>query len=405
MQLALRPYASVGVALAGAGLIAITPVAAPPDIQARAVRLSASGSGLDFGDLGGLFSVAGQDYPIATPAQLVTDTVTNLEGLQAQFAADPAPILEQIIVNQAGYANDLATAGENASSDFVSAVQGLPDVLQNAATDFSSGDVYDGLFTPWSYVLTSALDVNHDLLNGTAEVVQGVVGNLDNVVNDTGQVFTNALINNGNAVPLWLTELIRAPLLGPNAAVAGFAGVTQDIVTAAQSGDYATALTDLGYAPSTITDAFLNGYGNEAVARAVPDIESLAMRLGGLNPAFGLLTGSNASGFGLGGGTIENILLARADIAQDLGAASSRAFDSVFDAQSGPLAEMLTGATATAGLPDLSTALGDLSTLLDPTTLLGDLTGLFDPSAVTDIGTMLGTGLAPDLSGLLLSLF
>ncbi len=40
MQYALRPYATAGVALVGASIIAVTPVAAPlPELQARSVKL------------------------------------------------------------------------------------------------------------------------------------------------------------------------------------------------------------------------------------------------------------------------------------------------------------------------------------------------------------------------------
>ncbi len=40
-----------------------------------------------------------------------------------------------------------------------------------------------------------------------------------------------------NSVPTWLSELIVAGLYGPNAAVAAFDGVTDDITNALNAGD------------------------------------------------------------------------------------------------------------------------------------------------------------------------
>jgi hypothetical protein len=68
MQLALRSYAITGVAVVGAGLVAITPVApSVPDIpvQSPGVQLA---SAADLGDLAGLFSVA--DAADSTPTTL-----------------------------------------------------------------------------------------------------------------------------------------------------------------------------------------------------------------------------------------------------------------------------------------------------------------------------------------------
>lgn len=405
MQQAIRPYASAGVVLAGAGLIAITPVAGtPPDIQNRSVQLMSTGSPFDIGDLFSPAALDGQAFPITTPAELASDTATNLQDLQNQIAADPAPILEQIIANQAVYSNDLATAAENATSDFTSAVQGLPDVLAQASADFASGDVYDGLLTPYSYLLTSALQVNHDLLNGTSEVVQGITTNLQNLANDTGEAISAYFSNATDSVPTWLSELVVAPFYGPNAALAGFAGVSQDIVTAADNGDYSLVLSDLANAPSTILDAFLNGYGTGDVGVPVAaDISSDALRRAlGLNPEYGLLTGAAervkefATVLDGNQGTIENIYEASVRIANDLALGPTRIADAAND--------LLSGSTA-AGLPDLSTFIGDLSNALDPSTLLGDLSGLFDPSALSDLGAQLTADLGPDLSSVLLSLF
>lgn len=399
MQHVLRPYASAGVALAGAGLIAITPMAGTsPDIQSRAVRLMSTGSPFDFSDLLSTGTVSDQAFPITTPAELASDTANNLQLLQTQIAGDPAPILEALIGNQAVYSNDLATAAENANTDFTAAVSGLPEVLQQASANLSSGDVYDALFNPYSYLLTSALEVNHDLLNGASLFAQGVVNSLDNLVNDSGELMRGFITAQGDsAVPTWLSELVLAPLYGPNAAFAGFSGVSQDIVTAAHSGDYSTVLSDLTNAPTTIADAFLNGYDVYSVpvqpppaADAAADITTDATRrIAELNPAAGFLTGAPqleekvaadfASPYYGNQGTIENIYQASLDIARDLGPEQAKQAELA----NGPFAELLGGAASTSGLSDFSTVFGDLSGTLQP--LLTDFTGLLDPSGILSL--------------------
>ena len=61
-------------------------------------------------------------------------------------------------------------------------------------------------------------------------------------------------------------------------------------------------------------------------------------------------------------------------------------------------------ASATAPAADNASAAADLTTMLDPSMMLGDLSNVFDPSAITDIGTLLGADLAPNLGGVALDL-
>jgi hypothetical protein len=229
--------------------------------------------------------------------------------------------------------------------------------------------VYDGLFSPYSYLLTSVLDVNHDLLNGASLVAQGIVNSLDNLVNDSGDMMRQYITGLGDsAVPTWLSDLILAPLYGPNAAFAGFSGVSQDVVTAAHSGDYSTVLSDLANAPTTITDAFLNGYDvNSLAPPPTADIVSDAIRrMAELNPGYGFLTGAPRpeekaqdliSAFYGNQGTIENLYEASVRIAGDLGAEPTR----IADTANAPLTDLLGGAASTLGLSDLSTVFSDLS--------------------------------------------
>ena len=181
------------------------------------------------------------------------------------------------------------------------------------------------------------------------------------------------------AIPQWVTDLQVASLYGPNAAEYAMAGVTQDVINAYQSGDVTLALNDLSNAPSTIFDAYLNGYQVDGGVTA-KDLTDLAVLRTGLNPALGALNGGS-----------ESVLRAREIIAGDLGG-GVRAFDTL-------------GGADAAGSADLNAVLGDVSTLLNPSTALGEIATAFDPNAIADISSLLSADLAPNASGWVVDLF
>ena len=86
MHAAIRPYATGGIALVGASVIAVSPIAPPlPDIHlpnpahvAASVELAAATS-----------------Y-----AQVFQEAVANAQALLTTFMANPTPILSQIAKNQ-----------------------------------------------------------------------------------------------------------------------------------------------------------------------------------------------------------------------------------------------------------------------------------------------------------------
>lgn len=95
MHLALRPYVTAGVALVGAGVIAVTPAIAPPasiQPQTQAIELTAA---VD---------------PLTQWAGIITRTVTEASQFAQTIAANPAPILQQITQNQLGNAQTVSNA-------------------------------------------------------------------------------------------------------------------------------------------------------------------------------------------------------------------------------------------------------------------------------------------------------
>ena len=161
------------------------------------------------------------------------------------------------------------------------------------------------------------------------------------------------------------------------------AGVTQDILDAYQGGDYSLALSDLSNAPSTILDAYFNGYQVDGGVTAKDLTDLVGLRVG-LDPSEGALNGGS-----------ESVLRAKEIVAGDLGG-GTKAFDT------------LGGADATAAASstaDLNAILGDVSTLLNPSTALGEIATAFDPNAIADITSLLTADLAPNASGWVGDLF
>jgi hypothetical protein len=378
MEHSLRPYVTAGVVLAGVGLIAAVPIRPPaPEIQTRAVHLASID---DLGDPTSAASLAdSQEYPLATWADVYSDTTSNLQSLDAQIAADPNPILSAVDANFTDYANELASAAQLSSSNLTNLLQDLSTVLTNATSDLQAGDVYDAETGIWQFLLTDPASLTRPFESAYFDITQSMVNNLDNLLSPGGLAYANASsdIMSSFAVPQWVSDLQEASLYGPNAAEYAMAGVTQDVINAYQGGDYSLALSDISNAPSTILDAYFNGYDGGGPAMQLTDLVGLR---GGLDPAEGALNGGS-----------ESVLRAKEIIAGDLGG-GVKALDTL-------------AAADTSSTADLNTVIGDVSTLLNPSSALGELATAFDPNAIADISSLVTADLAPNASGWVVDLF
>jgi hypothetical protein len=376
MELTLRPYVTAGVVLAGAGLIGAAPIGpSAPEIQTRAVQLASVD---DLGDPSSAASLADdQEYPLASWTDAYNDTIANLQSLDAQIAADPHPVLSAIDGNLTGYANELASAAQLSSSNLTNLLQDFSTVLTNATTDLQAGDVYDAETGIWQFLLTDPGTLTRPFESAFFDITQSIVNNIDNVLTPGGLAYGNATsdLMQVFAVPEWFTDLQEASLYGPNAAEYAMAGVTQDVVNAYQDGDYTLALSDISNAPSTILDAYFNGYDGGGPPMEFADLSILRP---GLDPSEGSLNGGR-----------ESVLEAKEIIAGDLGR-EVRAEDAT---------------AAASSTADLNAIVGDVSTLLNPSTALGEIATAFDPNAVADISSLLSADLAPNASGWVVDLF
>lgn len=124
MQLAMKPYVTVGVALVGASVIAVAPIAPRAELHLPAVNLTAS---------------------IENPITVFTPVVNAAgdlirETLQAEFA-DPFPILRQIFANQQYTVQQLLSAVNAGGAAIGELVSGLPAALEAAGAILRTGDI------------------------------------------------------------------------------------------------------------------------------------------------------------------------------------------------------------------------------------------------------------------------
>jgi hypothetical protein len=233
MESAVRPYATAGIALVGASIIAIGPVAPrfPHVVVSPQVRLSAA-------------------VDPSTPWHDVINTAEgNFANLVAALREDPAPVLRQVIANQIGYLSELP--------DFEAIVGQISANLEAAlaapfATDLSTLDAVHGFIFP--FVTTGLPGVFPPLL--PAE--------LQPLLNLTTTYLSGVLLG---AV---------GPVIGPGLALGAS---TQAIINnlTGDEPDPQAALNDLINIPAGMTDAFLNG---GQVLDVTPVLSALAPVLG-----------------------------------------------------------------------------------------------------------------------------
>ncbi|WP_454788733.1 hypothetical protein [Mycolicibacterium lutetiense] len=135
MRLALRPYMSAGVALVGAGVIAVTPVTAPPpEIQTHAVQLSATAI----------------DDPIAvfSPVFARVDTLVQ-QAIQAQID-NPFPVVNGLIGKALADGQHLGAIANVVGQQVFSVAANFPVAMGKAAQRAAAGDFTGavGEFTP-----------------------------------------------------------------------------------------------------------------------------------------------------------------------------------------------------------------------------------------------------------------
>lgn len=135
MRLALRPYVTAGIALVGAGVIAVTPVTAPPpEIHTQAVQLSATAI----------------DNPIDvfTPVVEKVDTLVQ-QAIQSQLD-NPFPVVNGLIGKVSADGQHLGAIATVVGQQVFTVAANFPVAMGKAAQRAATGDFTGavGEFTP-----------------------------------------------------------------------------------------------------------------------------------------------------------------------------------------------------------------------------------------------------------------
>lgn len=235
MQVAVRPYVTAGVALVGASVLAVSPVAPPvPEAKLPATSTISAASHL-----------TAATNPIVALTELFNNTVGSASGLTEQFLASPAPILGQLVTNQLA---NLTFVG-NTIEQIVELLPGLATQLQSnfeqIGQQLAAGDLVGA-----GQTLNNTLIIAGVPLLG---VIAPPLGILQNTTQNIANVF--AAIPQ-NVFPLLMG--VVGPLNSFNNAVFD---IGQTIMDSVSAGDFLGALGAVVSAPIVIADAILNGYG------------------------------------------------------------------------------------------------------------------------------------------------
>ncbi|BBZ36706.1 outer membrane porin GjpA [Mycolicibacterium confluentis] len=250
---ALRSYATAGVALMGAGAIAITPITPSlPTVEVShpAVQLSAA---VD---------------PITPLRELFNNTEVNFAGLVNTWLEAPAPILQQIVVNQLTYLSELP--------DFGLILDQIGTNAKNALNTLVAKDLE---------ALTPGAAALYELI----PLVLPMPPELQPLVDFTTNYLSGVLIG------------LVGPVLAPVVALgASISSIVAELTS--ESPDLAAAVNTLINIPTKMVDAFLNG-GQKVDLTPVLDALGIHIDIGGgVTAGIGLTLGGLLSQ----GGTLLN---------------------------------------------------------------------------------------------------
>jgi hypothetical protein len=347
MQHALRPYATAGVALVGASIVAVTPLAVPPpNVQARQVQL------------------------VDAWSELVTNTTANLDSIVSNAdSSDISQVFSALLTNPLGV---------------ISALTNLdPTVTTTAGLPLTVGvELPPGL--ELGIAQLGAEGATLDAINGVVGQLASDPSNALNILYEGSATILNAALNGADNVSL-LGGIIDIPafngLLAPETSLTVDLNLT-DLVNALGLGnvglgslDLSSLLSQLGLGDLTLGSLFQDlGLSGETLGNLLgnPTLSGLLSDLG-----LGNLDGGN---FGL------TTLLTDLHLNTDLGDVS--------------VTQLLNALNLNGDLGDISltSLVGDLFPGLnvggvDLGTLLGDL-GLLTP-IVTGLNSTLDTLLGP----------
>ena len=269
MHISVRSHLTAGIAVVGAGALALSPVTPLPQnlgpvptISALAVSLTASqGATVD---------------PITLWIDTLQAASDNLTGLIEDYVANPFPIVQQVIANLITFVGELPNFGTILNQVVTSTLAGLQAPFVANPANISEDPVTS--IGPFPVSQSSIWALLPTLL--PADVYASLKPILD---------FTTTPISGV------LTGLI-GPIVGPVLALSSSVGA---IISALSAGNFTAAINELINVPAYVTNAFLNGGENLDLTPVLgllgitlpPSVQALGLNMGGLLTGSGVQPG------------------------------------------------------------------------------------------------------------------
>lgn len=269
MHISVRSHLTAGIAVVGAGALALSPVtplpqnlATVPTISALAVSLTASqGATVD---------------PITLWIDTLQAASDNLTGLIEDYVANPFPIVQQVIANLITFVGELPNFGTILNQVVTSTLAGLQAPFVANPANISEDPVTS--IGPFPVSQSSIWALLPTLL--PADVYASLKPILD---------FTTTPISGV------LTGLI-GPIVGPVLALSSSVGA---IISALSAGNFTAAINELINVPAYVTNAFLNGGENLDLTPILgllgitlpASVQALGLNMGGLLTGSGVQPG------------------------------------------------------------------------------------------------------------------
>ena len=240
MQVAVRSRLNMGIALAGAGAIALAPIAQPmpaiAELQARAVSSAE-------------VALTAAANPIEQWAEIIQTTLANGGALAQSYLNNPLPILHQLLNNGLGYGQQTVTALQSSFTNLVDQLRfdnpyGFPVTVRHGLDQILAGQIYAGV--------SSLLDAGLGLIIGPVLPLLDLL----QIPVTMAQNFANVVA----ALPMAVLGLGLGALGTLNGTVQATAFQAQAVFDALRTGDLVGVVGAIVATPGAIVNAVLNGF-------------------------------------------------------------------------------------------------------------------------------------------------
>lgn len=163
----------------------------------------------EIANAGTVLASAAATVPGGAYGQLITNTATNLQALGSAWAANPLPFFRQFLANQAGYAQQIATAIANIPANLPNLPAAIEAAIQQLATFNPASFAQQFIATQVGFAqtfVTSAVNGINGLVTGLPQFISGVqqaaqtlmTGNYTGAVSEFGRATLGLLVTGVN---------------------------------------------------------------------------------------------------------------------------------------------------------------------------------------------------------------